>query len=84
MPIIPGEKSQNSALSRLVIQPAYQRTLEEKRQESNHKDTDETALNPGKDGVEVVASLLATDKLSRRRVLANRQIRVQRSDENHW
>ena len=61
-------------------------TLEEKWQEGYHEDqedADNTTLDPGEDGVEVIASRLTTDKLSRRRVLANRHIRVQRSDENH-
>jgi len=61
-------------------------TLEEKRQEGNHEhqeNTDNATLDPGEDGVEVVASRLATNELSRRRVLADRKIRVQSSNEDH-
>jgi hypothetical protein len=61
-------------------------TLKEKRQKGNHENqenTDNATLDPGKDGVEVIAPRLATDELTRRGVFANSQIRVQRSDEDH-
>ena len=63
-----------------------ERTLKEQRQvrdEEHQEDTDDRAVNPLEDGREVVAALRANE-LARLRVLADCDLRVQRTQEYHW
>ena len=65
---------------------AAKRTLQEERQEGNHEDqedTDDATIDPGENGTEVVASL-RTEELSLLRVSAQRQLRLQGTQEDHW
>ena len=62
------------------------RTLQEQRQEGNHEhqeDADNRAVDPLEDGGKVVATRWP-DERTRRGVLANRNLRVQRTQEHHY
>ena len=62
-------------------------TLQEERHESDHKhqeDADDAALDPLEDRDEVVATGLPTDVLAAGRVLADRDRRLQGTEEDHW
>ena len=59
--------------------------MQEQRQERNHEhqeDTDDAVVDPLERRGEVVAAD-GTDELSRRRVLANGDLVVQRTEEDH-
>jgi hypothetical protein len=60
-------------------------TLEEQRQECNEEhqeDTDDAAVDPVADGLEVVAPALRVRRLTRVRVLALFELRRQGTDED--
>jgi len=60
--------------------------LEEERQEGNHEyqeDTNDTTLDPSEDGDKVVATQLTGQHQSRSRVLANLELCVEGTEEQH-
>ena len=62
-------------------------TLKEQREERDHEDkenTDHTMLDPVEYRYKVIASGLTTNELSRIRVFANLQLRVQGPKEDHY
>lgn len=61
-------------------------TLEEQWQERDHENqenTDDTAPNPVKDRNKVITTLLATNHLTRGSILADPELRVQGTQEDH-